>query len=75
MRRTPLGENHADTTPEPPAPVEFEALPFSDRCRRIWRRGDHLLIGVSPGNSYFSHRRISPAVPDAACEEERGYSA
>lgn len=37
----------------------FEALPYSDRCHQVWRRGDHLLIGVSPGNSYFSHQRIS----------------
>ncbi|WP_395293528.1 tRNA-dependent cyclodipeptide synthase [Kitasatospora hibisci] len=40
----------------------YEALPFSARCREIWRRGDHLLIGVSPGNSYFSHRRISELI-------------
>jgi len=40
----------------------FEALPFSGRCREIWDRGDHLLIGVSPGNSYFSHQRISELV-------------
>ncbi|AUY48967.1 tRNA-dependent cyclodipeptide synthase [Streptomyces sp. CB01881] len=40
----------------------YEALPFSDRCRDIWRRGDHLLIGVSPGNSYFSHRRIAELI-------------
>jgi cyclo(L-tyrosyl-L-tyrosyl) synthase len=37
----------------------FEALPYSERCRRVWRRGDNLLIGVSPGNSYFSHQRIA----------------
>ncbi|GAA2135048.1 tRNA-dependent cyclodipeptide synthase [Kitasatospora kazusensis] len=41
------------------APARFEALPYSDRCRRVWRRGDHLLIGVSPGNSYFSPQRIA----------------
>lgn len=37
----------------------FEALPYSERCRQVWERGDHLLIGVSPGNSYFSHQRIT----------------
>ncbi|MEV7023584.1 tRNA-dependent cyclodipeptide synthase [Kitasatospora sp. NPDC093558] len=40
-------------------PAAYEALPYSARCHEIWRRGDHLLIGVSPGNSYFSHRRIT----------------
>ncbi|MFI6443956.1 tRNA-dependent cyclodipeptide synthase [Kitasatospora sp. NPDC050543] len=40
----------------------FEALPFSDRCRALWQRGEHLLIGVSPGNSYFSHGRIGELV-------------
>lgn len=40
-------------------PAAYEALPYSSRCREIWRRGEHLLIGVSPGNSYFSHRRIT----------------
>ncbi|MEU6234971.1 tRNA-dependent cyclodipeptide synthase [Kitasatospora sp. NPDC047058] len=43
-------------------PAAYEALPFSDRCGEIWRRGEHLLIGVSPGNSYFSHRRISELI-------------
>ncbi|MGV9264562.1 tRNA-dependent cyclodipeptide synthase [Kitasatospora sp. NPDC003701] len=40
----------------------YEAFPFSGGCREIWRRGEHLLIGVSPGNSYFSHRRIAELV-------------
>ncbi|RKT11662.1 cyclo(L-tyrosyl-L-tyrosyl) synthase [Streptomyces sp. 1114.5] len=40
----------------------YEALPYSRRCREIWQRGEHLLIGVSPGNSYFSHRRIAELV-------------
>lgn len=39
--------------------VRFEALPYSGRCHRVWQRGDHLLIGVSPGNSYFSSQRIA----------------
>ncbi|MFE0462151.1 tRNA-dependent cyclodipeptide synthase [Kitasatospora sp. NPDC058965] len=43
-------------------PSPYEAFPFSDRCRRVWDRGDHLLIGVSPGNSYFSARRIAELV-------------
>ncbi|MBV6697202.1 tRNA-dependent cyclodipeptide synthase [Kitasatospora aureofaciens] len=40
----------------------YEALPYSRRCHEIWRRGEHLLIGVSPGNSYFSHRRIAELI-------------
>ncbi|MFI8081225.1 tRNA-dependent cyclodipeptide synthase [Kitasatospora sp. NPDC086009] len=57
MRETLPGERATpiDTT-------GYEALPFSDRCREIWRRGEHLLIGVSPGNSYFSHRRIAELI-------------
>ncbi len=47
-------------------PTLFEARPFSARCRTIWQRGDHLLIGVSPGNSYFSHQRIGELVGWAA---------
>jgi cyclo(L-tyrosyl-L-tyrosyl) synthase len=43
-------------------PSPYEALPFSDRCRRVWDRGDHLLIGVSPGNSYFSVPRIAELI-------------
>ncbi|MDJ0340108.1 tRNA-dependent cyclodipeptide synthase [Streptomyces sp. H10-C2] len=36
----------------------FEVIPFTDECRTIWDHGEHLLIGVSPGNSYFTHQRI-----------------
>ncbi|MGG8407398.1 tRNA-dependent cyclodipeptide synthase [Streptomyces sp. 12297] len=37
----------------------FEVLPFTRTCRHIWEDGDHVLIGVSPGNSYFSADRIA----------------
>ncbi|MER8182191.1 tRNA-dependent cyclodipeptide synthase [Kitasatospora sp. NPDC094015] len=40
----------------------FEAFPFSDRCRAVFDRGEHLLIGVSPGNSYFSHQRLTELI-------------
>jgi len=40
----------------------FEAVPFSGRCRDVFDLGDHLLIGVSPGNSYFSVQRICELV-------------
>ncbi|MFE2721175.1 tRNA-dependent cyclodipeptide synthase [Kitasatospora sp. NPDC059327] len=57
MRETLLGERAT-----PIDRTVYEALPFSDRCGEIWRRGEHLLIGVSPGNSYFSHRRIAELI-------------
>ncbi|MCB5166595.1 tRNA-dependent cyclodipeptide synthase [Streptomyces bambusae] len=44
-----------DTSFEP----SFEVLPFTRTCRHIWEDGDHVLIGVSPGNSYFSADRIA----------------
>ncbi|MFI9326893.1 tRNA-dependent cyclodipeptide synthase [Kitasatospora sp. NPDC052868] len=64
MRETTLSTNPPGpgTAPADNAPAVFEALPFSARCREIWRLGDHLLIGVSPGNSYFSHRRIAELI-------------
>ncbi len=37
----------------------FEVVPRTDACRRIYGRGDHVLIGVSPGNSYFTSARIA----------------
>jgi tRNA-dependent cyclodipeptide synthase len=43
-----------------PNPVYgFHANPLSDRCRHIWQRGDHALIGVSTGNSYFTQERLT----------------
>jgi cyclo(L-tyrosyl-L-tyrosyl) synthase len=33
--------------------------PLTERCERIWQRGDHALIGVSTGNSYFSAERLT----------------
>ncbi|MFE2166941.1 tRNA-dependent cyclodipeptide synthase [Streptomyces sp. NPDC059447] len=39
--------------------ASFEVLPFTRACRHIWEDGDHVLIGVSPGNSYFSSERIA----------------
>ncbi|MER5390982.1 tRNA-dependent cyclodipeptide synthase [Saccharopolyspora sp. NPDC002686] len=37
----------------------FEVEPISARCREIWERGEHVLIGVSTGNSYFSQERLT----------------
>ncbi|MFB6601920.1 tRNA-dependent cyclodipeptide synthase [Streptomyces noursei] len=61
-------------------PPGFTIEPFTDRCREIWARGEHVLIGVSPGNGYFSEQRLTgllrwaseafaevdPIVPDVA---------
>ncbi|UGY91087.1 tRNA-dependent cyclodipeptide synthase [Streptomyces gobiensis] len=40
----------------------FDVLPLTDRCRLICKQGDHALIGVSPGNSYFTPQRIAELV-------------
>lgn len=37
----------------------FEARPFTLGCERLVDRGDHALIGISAGNSYFSQRRLT----------------
>ncbi|MFE9575408.1 tRNA-dependent cyclodipeptide synthase [Nocardia sp. NPDC006044] len=36
----------------------FLVQPFSRHCQVVQHDGDHAVIGVSPGNSYFSGRRI-----------------
>ncbi|WDZ92900.1 tRNA-dependent cyclodipeptide synthase [Nocardiopsis sp. HUAS JQ3] len=49
------------TEPEPPPepPDGFDVLPFTGSCRRVFERGEHALIGISAGNSYFSQQRIA----------------
>ncbi|MGW1991746.1 tRNA-dependent cyclodipeptide synthase [Embleya sp. NPDC001921] len=42
-----------------PRPLSFAATPYSATCRSIWDRGEHLLIGVSPGNGYFTPQRVA----------------
>ncbi|WP_327326207.1 tRNA-dependent cyclodipeptide synthase [Streptomyces sp. NBC_01210] len=37
----------------------FTVRPFTRNCHIIWDEADHVLIGVSPGNSYFSAARIT----------------
>lgn len=36
----------------------FLVQPFTQHCHVIHTEGDHAVIGVSPGNSYFSRERI-----------------
>lgn len=43
----------------PEAEEVFEARPFTAACERIVHRGDHALIGISAGNSYFSQQRLT----------------
>ncbi|WP_329562584.1 tRNA-dependent cyclodipeptide synthase [Streptomyces uncialis] len=38
--------------------TKFEVEPVTPTCRRIYERGDHALIGVSAGNSYFHQERL-----------------
>lgn len=73
-----------DTQLEPRDPrgaarTEFTVEPLTANCRGIYRRGGHVLIGVSPGNRYFSvglltelfrwagahFQRVDAIVPDA----------
>ncbi|WP_246033500.1 tRNA-dependent cyclodipeptide synthase [Streptomyces hundungensis] len=45
--------------------------PFTRSCHHIWDEGDHVLIGVSPGNSYFSAGRITELVRWASARFSR----
>ncbi|MFD5748247.1 tRNA-dependent cyclodipeptide synthase [Streptomyces sp. NPDC127033] len=61
-------------------PPEFTIEPYTDHCREICERGEHALIGVSPGNGYFNEQRLTallrwassvfdevdPVIPDAS---------
>ncbi|WP_418956679.1 tRNA-dependent cyclodipeptide synthase [Streptomyces tritici] len=41
------------------APAETLTLqPYTDHCRVIFDEGAHVVIGVSPGNSYFTSQRL-----------------
>ncbi|NUK51153.1 tRNA-dependent cyclodipeptide synthase [Streptomyces lunaelactis] len=46
-------------TPVAKAAEVFEIRPYTPHCQVICAEGDHAVIGVSPGNSYFSARRIT----------------
>lgn len=47
----------ADTDTDSAAGL-FHLQPFTPHCEVIRTAGDHAVIGVSPGNSYFSARRV-----------------
>ncbi|ETW23591.1 hypothetical protein MGAST_13400 [Mycobacterium gastri 'Wayne'] len=44
--------------PEAVVQAGFVVQPFTQQCQVIHAEGDHAVIGVSPGNSYFSRQRI-----------------
>jgi len=45
-------------TPDAKAEEVFEVQPYTSHCQVIRAEGDHAVIGISPGNSYFSAQRI-----------------
>ena len=45
-------------TPVVKAEELFEVQPYTPHCQVIRAEGDHAVIGISPGNSYFSAQRI-----------------
>ncbi|GAA2725198.1 tRNA-dependent cyclodipeptide synthase [Streptomyces luteosporeus] len=60
----------------------FVVEPFTPSCRAVWERRQHVVFGVSPGNSYFhvtrltellgwlctEFARVDVVIPDAALE-------
>lgn len=39
-------------------PETFTVRPYTSHCQVIHDEGAHAVIGISPGNSYFSHQRV-----------------
>ncbi|MEV2278725.1 tRNA-dependent cyclodipeptide synthase [Nocardiopsis sp. NPDC049922] len=39
--------------------AEFEAIPFTVNCSVVYDKGEHLLVGASPGNGYFTRDRVA----------------
>ncbi|MFI5775710.1 tRNA-dependent cyclodipeptide synthase [Nocardia sp. NPDC051570] len=50
--------NNPCRIPDDTAPGSIEALPYSPACQDVLDRGEHALIGVSTGNSYFTQTRL-----------------
>jgi cyclo(L-tyrosyl-L-tyrosyl) synthase len=46
-------------TQKPTVSGLFNVQPYTPHCQVIHVAGDHAVIGVSPGNSYFSARRVN----------------
>ncbi|WP_169805237.1 tRNA-dependent cyclodipeptide synthase [Nocardiopsis trehalosi] len=51
-------------------PVErdgaFDVAPLTEKCREILEKGEHALLGVSHGNSYFNRERLTALMRWAA---------
>ncbi|MGW0802454.1 tRNA-dependent cyclodipeptide synthase [Nonomuraea sp. NPDC002799] len=37
----------------------FAVEPYTDNCRDVCERAEHVLVGVSPGNGYFNKERLT----------------
>ncbi|WP_157851683.1 tRNA-dependent cyclodipeptide synthase [Streptomyces monomycini] len=55
LNTVPLGDSHG---------MQSEAL--GEKSGRLWKMGEHALIGISAGNSYFSQRRLTALLQWAA---------
>ncbi|MBC3983353.1 tRNA-dependent cyclodipeptide synthase [Streptomyces sp. AC536] len=47
-----------NTNPSTIVPT-FTAEPLTENCQEVSAQGEHVLVGVSPGNSYFSEQRLT----------------
>ncbi|MFW5417661.1 tRNA-dependent cyclodipeptide synthase [Nocardiopsis sp. CNT-189] len=68
--------HHGSDTTRTPADgalggAAFEVDAATPSCRRIFERGEHLLVGVSAGNSYFSAERVGALLSWAVPRFER----
>lgn len=45
---------------------KFTVEPLTENCQAVCARGEHALVGVSPGNSYFSEERLTDLLGWAA---------
>lgn len=41
------------------SPTTFSVVPLTARCHAVLERGQHAVVGVSTGNSYFTRRRLA----------------
>ncbi|WP_236654373.1 tRNA-dependent cyclodipeptide synthase [Streptacidiphilus anmyonensis] len=72
-----------DRSGSPVVQGPFTVEPFTEACRAVWEQRQHVVVGVSPGNSYFSvprltallgwlcdeFARVDVVIPDSALEQ------
>ncbi|MGW2563923.1 tRNA-dependent cyclodipeptide synthase [Streptomyces sp. NPDC001514] len=58
MTTATVFESHSLVPPATEADL-FRIQPYTPHCQVIHEAGDHAVIGVSPGNSYFSAQRVN----------------